>query len=133
MARVGGQQGQVVVQARRGNQQVQVADETVLPSECGPVAAEQTADVLRDGKDGRLRKEGLNLPFCGLRVIGAVDTFVQFGDGDDADRQVLYPYAAKGLCVGSGAAQVSDDPPGVHEVRGTHSRTPRRGGRRLLS
>ena len=76
---------QVVVQNGASDQEVQVADKGTFGSQARSFVAEESAYFVVQGQDFDKIKKTKQDCFVFASVAGVGDTFVEFGDGDDAD------------------------------------------------
>jgi len=123
VTRIGSQQSQLVVQTGCRYQEVQITDELVVPAQNGPVMTKQAADVFSDGEESLVRKKRLDGLFGRFGIIRAIDAFVQFGQGNDADGQVGGAQTVERLGIGPRPPQMPDNPTCIEQVRSTHRRT----------
>ena len=123
VTRIGSQQSQLVVQTGGRYQEVQITDELVVLAQNGPVTTKQAADVFRDGEKRFVQKKRLDGLFGRFGIIRAIDAFVQFSQGNDADGQVRGAYTVERVGIGARSPQMPDNPTGIEQVRSTHRRT----------
>ena len=89
MPYVSGNQGKILFHCRGGDEQIQVGNELTLLWQRGAQPRKVFDDGIRQRQDSEIAEE-VAQPGEGRLWIGCAEgTFVDFGDGDDADREAL--------------------------------------------
>lgn len=124
MARVVGHQNQVVVQGRRRNEQIQVADEL-------PLGAQRRPQVGKTAQDGAVQRQHLGTPqetqkdcLMTPRILPGIDPLIDLALGDEADGKPCVAQRGQRLHGRRTALQILDHPAGIDQI--AHSST---GGR----
>src|SRR3989304_3754040 len=87
MFAVVGKQRQVVTQGARSDHEIEIADDFLLGAKPSPLPSEDLAGLLVDADDGNAPEEIFQVPFVAFGIAGIVDALVEFGDGNQRQRE----------------------------------------------
>lgn len=116
VAHVAGNQGEILRNGRRRDQEIHVGNELTLPAERGAQARKLFDDGISHGQDGEVAQERTQASEGGLGIRGAKGAFVDFSHRDDADCQALVTQALEQVLRLGTANGCIDQPIGINQI-----------------
>jgi hypothetical protein len=117
------QKCEVVLESRRSNQKIEIANELAMRTEAAAQTAETFASLHIQAKHGKARYKFLEPCLAPFGISGVVDPLPELSERDYADRQSLVPKLTKPLGDSIVTTEVFNRPVRVYQKREwTHSR-----------